>query len=556
MKRKSFVNFWLIRLLACFLAAIVVFAVIVSGWKEKYNIAIRDGFGLIGNRYEQVLKTVDQGRHNLTFVDIFSNVYSTDYIRIAKVNDDGSFEDIFETRYDVIPVENGSIRDWIYITDNEELLAQGSITAKTNSGEWNISYKKCDEIDKIDRHVDRDLANSRLFVGITKSYLYDTLFGVATEFCGTSQFVNPLIDTYYIDDDTYHIGKVIMVDSYLNERRLSVKTWDFTDPSKADLYVSYSENLDNGAFIYERGERPDDFLDANKLLFRANSISDLEAYLEEPGRLSDPKSEDTITFGTTAADHTTTEGAVRLLVIDGNRYILEYVAKTASFESFYMPAMVILAVVLLILAVGISLLIAFVPYNQYKKAYENNAYKNNLIDSLAHNMKTPLQILGGYAENLKDVEDVSEKNVYADRILEKTFEMNKDIEAILKTAEKNDRKYVSASVRKCVGEVAEKLNAKVTITGDMTLKMDEEYFKTALFCLIDNAEKYKIADSEVVVDINSNEFTVTNMAEASKFTPGTGLAIAGRIFEQHKLHLNTSLKDGVFVARAGKKPIA
>ena len=278
--------------------------------------------------------------------------------------------------------------------------------------------------------------------------------------------------------------------------------------------------------------------------------------LYKPGRLSNPLVEEKILYGRTAADHTITQGAVKLLVIEGNRYILEYVVKTASFEDYFMPALIILALVLLILAVGISLLTALIPYNQYKKAYENNAYKNNLIDSLAHNMKTPLQILGGYAENLKDVEDVSEKNVYADRILEKTFEMNKDIEAILKTAERNDRKYVSASVRKCVGEVAEKLNAKVTITGDMTLKMDEEYFKTALFCLIDNAEKYKIADSEVVVDITSNGFTVTNMAEASKFTPGTGLAIAGRIFEQHKLYLNTSLKDGVFVVRAGKKPIA
>ena len=47
-------------------------------------------------------------------------------------------------------------------------------------------------------------------------------------------------------------------------------------------------------------------------------------------------------------------------------------------------------------------------------------------------MKTPLQILGGYAENLKDVEGSDEKDRYADQILEKTTEMNKDIEAILK----------------------------------------------------------------------------------------------------------------------------
>ena len=556
MKRKSFVNFWLIRLLACVLAALVVFTIVVSGWKDKYDSAISEGFDFLGDRYEQVLRTVDQGRHDYTFVDIFSNIYTTDYVRIAKVNDDGSFEDLYETRYDVYPIEHGGAREWIYITDNEELLAQGSASTNARTGEWTISYKKCDEINKMDRVENRGTSNSWLLVGLTKSYLYDYLFAGAAAFCGTTQFNAPLIQTYYIDGDTYHIGKVVVVDSNLNEKGLSVKSWDFTDPSKADLYASYGANLDIGGSVYPRVARPDEFLDEQKLLLRANSISDLEAYVEEPGRLSNPLVEEKFLYGRIAADHTMTQGAVKLLVIEGNRYILEYVVKTASFEDYFMPALIILALVLLILAVGISLLTALIPYNQYKKAYENNVYKNNLIDSLAHNMKTPLQILGGYAENLKDVEDVSEKNVYADRILEKTFEMNKDIEAILKTAERNDRKYVSASVRKCVGEVAEKLNAKVTITGDMTLKMDEEYFKTALFCLIDNAEKYKIADSEVVVDINSNEFTVTNMAEASKFTPGTGLAIAGRIFEQHKLHLNTSLKDGVFVVRAGKKPIA
>ena len=131
MKRKSFVNFWLIRLLACFLAAIVVFTIVVSGWKDKYDSAISEGFDFLGDRYEQVLRTVDQGRHNYTFVDIFSNIYTTDYVRIAKVNDDGSFEDLYETRYDVYPIEHGGAREWIYITDNEELLAQGS--ASTNA---------------------------------------------------------------------------------------------------------------------------------------------------------------------------------------------------------------------------------------------------------------------------------------------------------------------------------------------------------------------------------------------------------------------------------------
>ena len=188
------------------------------------------------------------------------------------------------------------------------------------------------------------------------------------------------------------------------------------------------------------------------------------------------------------------------------------------------------------------------------KTYENNNFKNNLIDSLAHNMKTPLQILGGYAENLKDVQDGGEKDRYADQILSKTNEMNKDIEAILKTAEKSDRKFVKTSVRTAIAEAAEKAGAEAVIKGDTDIKMDKDYFKTAVFCLIDNALKYKTADSKIEVDITGKGFTFRNKTEAAKFTPGTGLAIAGRIFEQHKLYLKTELKDGVFEARVSRKP--
>ena len=132
--------------------------------------------------------------------------------------------------------------------------------------------------------------------------------------------------------------------------------------------------------------------------------------------------------------------------------------------------------------------------------------------------------------------------------------MNKDIEAILKTAEKSDRKFIKASVRTALAEAAEKASTEVVIKGDSDIKMDKEYFKTALFCLIDNASKYKTAGSNVEAVITGKGFKITNKTDAAKFTPGTGLAIAGRILEQHKLYLKTQLKDGVFEASVTKKP--
>ena len=246
-------------------------------------------------------------------------------------------------------------------------------------------------------------------------------------------------------------------------------------------------------------------------------------------------------------------GAIDFYKINGKLYVVEFIIKNVPADYFFRPFYIVMAVVLAVAAVVISLLASLRPYSQYKKAYENNIFKNNLIDSLAHNMKTPLQILGGYAENLKDVTSDADKDRYADQILAKTSEMNKDIEAILRTVEKTDRKFAKESVRSCIGEVAAKLGEDVQIKGDAQIKMDKEYFKSALYCLLDNAVKYKSADSKIEVDITCKAVTIRNKTDKDNFTPGTGIAIAGRILEQHKLLLETNLKDGVFEARFGKK---
>ena len=58
-------------------------------------------------------------------------------------------------------------------------------------------------------------------------------------------------------------------------------------------------------------------------------------------------------------------------------------------------------------------------------------------------------------------------------------EINKDIEAILKTAEKTDCKFTKASVRTCLGEVAEKLGVDILVMfplNEKTAATDPEEF--------------------------------------------------------------------------------
>lgn len=567
MKRKSYFSFLLPRLVAGLLVAAVVFSISQGTIVHAYNSAIDSGWNRRRERYESLVRSYAEGKNGDVFIDILTNIFTADYYRFAEVKEDGSFQTITETDYKSLPIED-SMRHWYYVTNDKDLLAKGKRTDIINGNEWTIEYKKCDEAWHFKDYDDTSVVNSWDLAAQSDLYFSNMLFTLALDYSGYYQYRSPVAQTFYVEGDTLHLGKVY--ESYgisMGKVPFFVKKWDFTDASRADRYTSVDSNeFQNDLALFPVRIRPDEFIKSNNGLFLANSMSELQKAYEL--REEDYKDENFEALFKEFAENKRTDGRYRYSVneqslggrgaidfykINGKLYVVEFIIKNVPADYFFRPFYIVMAVVLAVAAVVISLLASLRPYSQYKKAYENNIFKNNLIDSLAHNMKTPLQILGGYAENLKDVSSDAEKDRYAEQILVKTSEMNKDIEAILRTVEKTDRKFAKESVRSCIGEVAAKLGEDVQIKGDAQIKMDKEYFKSALYCLLDNAVKYKSADSKIEVDITCKAVTIRNKTDKDNFTPGTGIAIAGRILEQHKLMLETKLKDGVFEARFGKK---
>ena len=567
MKRKKYFHFAAGRVITSLLIGAVLYTAVTMHLSSVYQSSLETGFNDRVELYKKIITNYDEGRYGSVFMSIITNFYSADYIKLARIGEDGSIDTFFETDYNVIPVEE-RMHHWYYVTDDPELLAEGKRieTIKPANEDWVIEYIKCDEVRKIseESNWNRELTNGWDLCAVTDSYYADKLVCVSSELCGALRYAQPDVKSYYFDEAGLHIGKVREsgVD-YLFGKAFPAK-WDFTDPSKADLYkICDEEGIVPSLTIFPTLKKPEAFLNANAGIL---SAADLDSLIREADAASEKEDSEYTVYSYDnykGNEHQyvifkkgipNTKGVVAVFSIDGQKYLAEFVISCASFEEFYSPFLITFGIILLVLCLATALILAVRPYSQYKKAYENNNFKNNLIDSLAHNMKTPLQILGGYAENLKDVETGEEKDRYADQILAKTAEMNKDIEAILKTAEKTDRKFVKASVRTALAEAAEKAGAEVVIKGDTDTKMDRDYFKTALFCLIDNASKYKTADSKIEADITGKGIKITNKTDAAKYTPGTGLAIAGRILEQHRLYLKTQLKDGVFEALITKKP--
>lgn len=332
------------------------------------------------------------------------------------------------------------------------------------------------------------------------------------------------------------------------------KKWDFTDSSNEDRYITSTDGIAAGIFVLKPYGDAEEFLNENSDIFLVQNTSELDKISwDEDGRFITNTDDRRSYKATMMRDGVYTQGALNIFKYNGGTYMVEFAKSSVRFGEFFRPFLIIFAVFLLILCIGIPCILAIGPYLQYKKAYENNIFKNNLIDSLAHNIKTPLQIIGGCAENIKDVGGAADKDRYADQILEKSSEMNSDIEQILMTADKSDRKFSKTSISPCLEEVAKKAGADIDISGDASIKMDKDYFKTALFCLVDNAARYKTEGTKIEASVSPKCITIKNKTSGGKFTPGFGIAIAGRIIEQHGLKLTTGLKDGVFEAKISKK---
>ena len=551
MRKRGYGSFALPRVAAGLVIGGIVFAGAFFICEEHYNSGISNGFINMHDKYRTILESYEDGTIDKAFAGIICNFYQADYIRLAKVEDDGTFDVVYETDYDIIPVEK-NLYEWIYVTKDEDLYAgENSHIDSINDG-FMIDYKKCDEIWTLESIDDDQLKKNAytLFSMNDGYYDYYDVFLRSVDLIGWYCYSYLEIRSYAVDEDTMYLGEVCERTD-VRDRRLNGRVWHFTTVPDTALVVA-GGTADQAPMVLGVPVRPDKYLEQERELFLAESLDDLSVATTNSRKVSEFRRSDRYTSSICDNGHLT-QGYISLIDVNGQRYLMEYVMMTASFTEYYMPVLVIIAAVLLILCAGIPLLAAIKPYGAYKRAYENNEFKNSLIDSLAHNIKTPLQIIGGYAENLKDVTSEDDKNRYADSILSKTAEVNKDIELILKTADKSNPVLKKGSVREVFEEAASKIKADVVITGDRQLKMDKEYLGHAVFCLIDNAARYKADGSRVEVSIGPKEIVIKNKTTKDKFTPGTGLAIAGRIIEQHDLRLRTKLADGVFEAKITRR---
>ena len=265
---------------------------------------------------------------------------------------------------------------------------------------------------------------------------------------------------------------------------------------------------------------------------------------------------------------------------DGSRYVL---FSSANVDLFYSYGEWIIGylVLIFVISISVSILISYVKYIKLKSIYEMDAYRRTLTDSMAHDLKSPLMAVSGYAENLKENVNTDKKDYYATAIIDNAQYMNSIIDNVLKLSQLESNKIeinkteidLRALINECLRkyeDAFEEKNLIVDIKGDMDVRGDEGLLLQAFDNLISNATKYSDEDSSIeicieddkkrIVMVNScktplsvpieelcQPFIKGDNARSNKQGTGIGLSISNTIFKMHGFKQNIMCKNEEFV---------
>ena len=259
------------------------------------------------------------------------------------------------------------------------------------------------------------------------------------------------------------------------------------------------------------------------------------------------------------------------------RYEIYYLA-FYDFWQQYLPRLLFYTGIIFLIELLIAALIAKIMHMKHRKAYEMNEYRRTLTASFAHDLKTPLTAISGYAENLRDNIHTEKRESYADAILENTQYMDKIIADVLNLAklermQPTDQKPVDLkqladdAIARFTEQIAAK-NLTHSCAGSCTVKGNETLLAQAVGSLIDNAVRYAPEGGSIEIRATEKGLIIRNDAEnlpdpatvceplvkgesarTSRSGSGMGLAIVRQIMQLHGFRFTVKAENGKFTAK-------
>ena len=208
---------------------------------------------------------------------------------------------------------------------------------------------------------------------------------------------------------------------------------------------------------------------------------------------------------------------------DVKPYYLQYADKVNILESCMSD--LLFGIILTFLFVLIIATVLYVlMWKMIKSQMLQEQKRIELTNALAHDIKTPLFVISGYAQSLKENINNDKKEHFVDRIVFKTEEANETIHKMLNLSKLEScnlkMNFVELNIYELISEILvdyvnlpEGKRISFSHSGYNIITADKALIKEALENLIDNAIKYSTPNSVIEVKIEGKRFIVSNACD-------------------------------------------
>ncbi len=258
-----------------------------------------------------------------------------------------------------------------------------------------------------------------------------------------------------------------------------------------------------------------------------------------------------------------------------NILLFQY-AKRINLFDYCKDELIINIAVIFLFFLTIAVILCVMIWRTVKTQIIEEHKRIEFTNALAHDIKTPLFVISGYAYSLKEDIDSGERDIYIDKILDQSDSINSLVHNMLDLSKLDsysvklnlsefDLSELVNDITKNYIKLPDNKTIKVSVSGNNIIKADRELVKQAVENLIDNAVIYSLPDSEIEIEVESKSFSVSNRcdnltkADLKNLTQpyyrkdksrnrkgnGLGLSIVKSIADLHNTKLIIKLKNDI-----------
>ena len=241
-------------------------------------------------------------------------------------------------------------------------------------------------------------------------------------------------------------------------------------------------------------------------------------------------------------------------------------------------------------AVFVAVCIVFAAYTlekSYRKNAETEAQRRDFTNAMAHEMKTPLGVIRGFAENLLEDPETGKREYYLRQIIGQTEEMDGAVKEMIQVSRLDSEDLALSRERINLPELLEeeveriavrteerRIEVRLRHTGAVIVEGDRALLEKAFRCLLDNAVSYNRYEGIITIYVDEERCMIANTGDpipeedlsrvcemlwtgsregrtraSEEKHLGMGLYLADRIFRLHGMKMTVeNTQDGVQVS--------